>query len=131
MPFIFWFSSWEKQKCNLSVLAVPATKSKNAILSVLRCHFICAAMPFYLCCDTILIGLADAIHPFWSQCPRFHVEAKSSMPFYLCCDAILSVLAFGSDFGLRRWKAKMPFICASTDAILSVLPMPFMCGATV
>ena len=92
-----------------SVLRAPLGFCKNAILSVLRCHFICAAMPFYLCCDTILIGLADAIHPFWSQCPRFHVEAKSSMPFYLCCDAILSVLAFGSDFGLRRWKAKMQF----------------------
>ncbi len=151
------FRPGKSKKCNLSLLAVPATKGKNAILSVLRCHFICAAMPFYLCCDTILIGLADAIRQFWSQCPRFHVDAKSSMPFYLCCDAILSVLGIWLGFRAQALeiktcnvicactdailpvlkslpdarKAKMQFICASTDAILSVLPMPFISAATV
>ncbi len=54
-------------------------------------------------------------HQFWSQCPRFHVEAKSSMPFHLCCDAILSVLAFWLGFRAQTLESK--------NAVLSVLAL--------
>ncbi len=112
------------KKRNNAILSVLASTDKMA--SVLReplgfckeCNFICAAMQFYLCCDTILIGLADDIHPFWSQCARFHVEAKASMPFHLCCDAILSVLAFWLGFRAQALESK--------NAMLSVpAQMPF------